>query len=543
MPLDLDEIFGYYTVKYVKVKDRYLGISQKILMLLIFLKIGLKTIMYENQHLLAVPVTGSARANAQQPTMKGCDPFGDKGCKSDFVSFKDLPYCKQYDGSPTKADREDTLDKSKPRHKGKQLDCVYWDAPEMTRGRTPVPGTLFVPTRITETPQIKGCEPSAANGWTCDGLPWLPDEKNPKKEYFVADVEDFTILINQAFDVDIPGQKEDITGVAADFHGYVEGRPDLADYFTKHKGYIKKLEAKNGKALEASTQEIEIPLKKPWLKEHKATTDDFDSIFSLPFGDVFAIQDILKLADLRGKDFIDVPRKDGSSIRSQGAVITIDITYSNAAHWDFFGNTKPHYTISAQYMPMKSYKIVYEKESVDGGGKKRSMHDVNGLLFQIQVKGKIRVFDLTHMLTVLTTAMVSIAMATTLTDYAMSYVCGDMSKHYDLIKYQPSVDFGDVRAYRDMLKKEHKEGHDDALHKTSPGADAICEAGKARKWKSDLEALEYIGLVEQRLNRLDAMDFTGTGDDKKDPVTIMVEDMKAKFKTKMDKLKKSQAQE
>ena len=82
MAFDLDDIFPYYTVKYAHIKDRRLGLIQKFLMLAIVVKIGVMTILYQCNHLLDVPVIGSARANSQQPTIDGCNPMHED-CMSD----------------------------------------------------------------------------------------------------------------------------------------------------------------------------------------------------------------------------------------------------------------------------------------------------------------------------------------------------------------------------------------------------------------------------------------------------------------------------
>merc|ERR1719375_2138182 len=120
-------------------------------------------------------------------------------CMSDFTPLSELKYCNQFSAE---AGKEET--KRRLEGKVKQYDCEYWDAPAMTRGRSPVPGTLFMPTRIKSTKQKVGCTPNEGNGFECKTKPWVHADGDYVKEMMVADVERFTVLINQAFSADLP---------------------------------------------------------------------------------------------------------------------------------------------------------------------------------------------------------------------------------------------------------------------------------------------------------------------------------------------------
>merc|ERR1712232_780773 len=111
--------------------------------------------------------------------------------------------------------------------------------------------------------------------------------------------------------------------------------------------------------------------------------------FSTHVGDIISMGDLLRLADRRGPSLLDARRQDGETMRSEGAVINVNIEYSNEAKFDPFGQSQPSYVISANFLPMKQYKIVYE--AVHGargaGGGDRIVHDVHGLLFVMTVTG------------------------------------------------------------------------------------------------------------------------------------------------------------
>lgn len=517
------------------VRDWRLGVLQKSIMLLILLRIIVMGMIYKGVHLLEVPIFGSSRGQAQQPTMGGCDPLS-RDCRSDFTPLSQLPYCLQYDASQdvssdkkgsAKSDRIDTqssddngssnddsaeqrrlLPKSAIKKTSKspigspQADCVYWDAPAMTRGRSPVPGTLFLPTRIMEYRQVRGCQPSQSNGYACDTKPWVRKDGMEPQLTFIAEVERFQLLINQAFQSQISGH--DVSGRAADFDAYIHGRGHLEDMHTKHQGFVKHVQSK----LAAIVQNYEIPDGKP------NASSPFQSVYAMNSGDMMSVADVMRMADVRGSAMLDQPREGGETMRTEGAVISMSIEYDNTQVWDFWGKAKPFYTITASYLPMRYYKIVYEDLISDD---ERLMLNVHGLLILMRVFGKVRVFSWTHLLTILTTAMVSLAMASTLTDYMMMYLF-KYSTRYTIIKYNPTQDFGELDSSVTGLKRKLKDNYNPLTNKAVPTADVLNNAAENNgSCPRDRELLAILLKFEQRLNRLDGMDDKNAILVKKDP--------------------------
>lgn len=220
------------------------------------------------------------------------------------------------------------------------------------------------------------------------------------------------------------------------------------------------------------------------------------------------------MADLRGAAILDEVREDGTTMREEGGVISIDVTYSNDVKLDIFGKAPPIYTVTAKFIPMKYYKIAYESLLSED---ERIMHSVHGLLFLINVKGYVKTFTLTNLLTVLTTAMVSLAMASTLTDYIMSYApCLGLKNHYNSIKFQETMDFSDLDA-RIAALKERLPDYNPTKVKASACSDTVNDmAAKGRIDMSSKEdqdkLLGVICMFEQRLNRLDGMDVSDDND-------------------------------
>lgn len=558
---DADVLLPYYTTKYVKVNSWKLGLMQKILMLCIMGKIIGLTLLYRCEHLLPVQVSGSARASAQQPTKDNCDPL-DEGCISDFTPLTQLAYCSESPKSINVPFPLDSLDKQeleaakdarkasagaegkakKPADSEEdgntkrllkasptpvsalKTHCDYLDMPAMQRGRSPVPGTLFIPTFTTEHKEKRGCKPSKENGFTCKTKPWVGTGA-PKEDTHVADVERFNVNINQAFSADTPhtfvntvieamtGKQTLLKGRSSEFQGFVKGRPDLADFYTKKNGWIERMEKDEKDHLKVIAKRHAVPD----MPDHSGA---FRNLYSGRNGDVLSVGDLLRMADLRGEDLLDEVRPDGTSMRQTGGVVQVTIEYSNKQFWDVFGLAKPEYVIKAKFIPMDYYQIVYDViDQADHD--KRTVHQVRGLLFLIDVGGSIHTFSIQHLLMVLTTAMVSLAMATTLTDAYMQYIppwvrcpcrLNPMNAFYVALKYQDSADFSDVKEIVTNLETSQGKEYQPTTRwesKNSLQAQILGKAVGAKKPPQDQELLKVLASTEVRLNRLDGLDPFG----------------------------------
>merc|ERR1711972_47326 len=186
-------------------------------------------------------------------------------------------------------------------------------------------------------------------------------------------------------------------------------------------------------------------------------------------------------------------------MRSEGAVIDIDIEYSNAKHWNALGQSVPVYTITARLLPMRYYRISYDQVL---NRTHRHMHDVHGLLFLISVHGAIRVFDFVKMLTVLTTALVSVTMASTITDFIMQHLF-TFSSSYTVLKYQPTHDFSELKTHVDELKKQHGRQYSPVKHKHHTLSQILNRCARDNRIPEGRELLALLLKFEQRLNRLD----------------------------------------
>jgi len=479
----LNDIFSYKTPKYVVIRDLRLGCTSYFFMAVIFIKIGVLNIFMQCMHLRQMPVVGNSRVSAMQPTHH-CNALR-ADCMSDFTPMSKLPYCLQFRGPESQTTGM------------RRADCEFWDGPGMQGGPTPVPGTAFIPTRVTTIKQTVGCRPTEENDYACDTKPYV--HANPSDEgdtIFVADVERFTLLISQAFKTE---EEPYFGGQSGSFHSEVKSARSESG-LQLNKKLPKRVTAKfKHKDTDGSPHRLDIP-DKPDPKS------EFPSLLSLNIGDVISLGDLIKLADPRGVELLDAELENGETLRHGGAVLEVTVEYDNYKMMDPLGTEEPYYTISASILPLGEYKIMYYKE-VDGDS--RVLVDVHGILIVVHVVGRIRVFSFSQLLTVLTTAMVSLAIAGTATDFMMTYCMAD-STQYKVCQNQPTLDFGDFRTTMKALKAHHGPRYDPFDHKPVVHADILNNQVDTRLAPDHEDLLLILCKFEQRLNTLDGMDITNT---------------------------------
>lgn len=186
----LDSLVPYPTWKIARIKDTKLGLLRQFFLLLIFLYIVVYELMWVGAHLEAKPLSAVYQVKLDHPTRNHCSSM-DVGCEHNFQSLASLPYCAQ---SPIPAKNK--------------LPCQLRDAPEMAQVTDE---GIMVPTRVADYFLGKGCHPTAANNFTCEGP--LENKLNvkgqvekhaktqkaaPVRNNFIADVERFTLLIDHS---------------------------------------------------------------------------------------------------------------------------------------------------------------------------------------------------------------------------------------------------------------------------------------------------------------------------------------------------------
>jgi len=185
---DVDRICSYNTPKIVKFRHRELGCMARTLKLLIGIYVFLFLIWYKGKHFKVYPITGMNRLTFQMPTRNMCNPKL-KNCLTNFTRYSDLPYCSM------------TGEKSVS-----QLPCRAYDSIGLA---VPYVEGVVLPTRIRAYSQKRAeCSEEQESMGACKRLwEYLDDSGNeqsetkrqPLDEYFVANIEDYTMQIDHSF--------------------------------------------------------------------------------------------------------------------------------------------------------------------------------------------------------------------------------------------------------------------------------------------------------------------------------------------------------
>lgn len=447
---------SYSTPKFVKISDRTLGYSHKGFQLGILLYIGIYTCLYQCMHLVKLPVSGVTRLTVQQPT-KGCNPMK-SDCDSDFRARNDLPYCMHN----AHAQSNSTSVASDPR-RTHQLNCIYWDGIDLTDD-IPVPGTLFVRSRLTTFVQKRDCDPDNAKDFGCHGAIYRsPATSESSESYFIADVERFTLLFGHGYEATNIDTGAVIRGENTDVRGFIQS----------HEG-VK-----------------EIP---------SSPSNDyvFPSMFRLKnLGDVISVADLLKAADPDGKVHMETIRdpEHNMTLRWQGGILNVRMHYTNKELWAFRGHGEIKYTMSAHLLPISEFKKMYGRKSADL--MERTVVDVHGLLVIVEVKGDFFVFEWVYLLQMLTTSLAMMVAARTVVDFLMAHALSK-SAHYRLLKHQPASGVSEAHS--------EKDGYSSLTATYHQCSDIMERCVQEKVPPKDEELLMVLFDLEHRLNHLDAHD-------------------------------------
>jgi len=163
--VDYDELLSYQTVKYVKIKEKKLGILHYSLELGIFLYIVIYTIVYQQRYLLSEAPYGSVRATMREP--------------SAWIPANTLPYCLQ---------NQTTVNNFT------NYNCTYMRGTDVTFP----PGlidSIFISTRVKDT--FYSVSPNCTND-LFDFQCAPSTTPSSTLRYYIAGIEKFTLYMEHA---------------------------------------------------------------------------------------------------------------------------------------------------------------------------------------------------------------------------------------------------------------------------------------------------------------------------------------------------------
>eukprot|EP00944_MAST-04C_sp_MAST-4C-sp1_P010639 g10639.t1 len=376
---------SYSTVKFVTIDDKRLATLHYLFQLCIFLYIVVYQIIGNLGYADSSEPVGSLRLSIQPPMKKG-DPNKDPDYEYDFPDLTALEYCAQNENASAVS----------------VLPCKYFGE---IGSVFPVTGTspFFLSTRIQESNQTLVCR-EPRNGKACkqtyafscrpDGKPCYSKDRAEQEKFFLAGIEDFTLMIDHAAQSPVD--------------------PSLSGDVSRMKGFLK--------GCKHPDQRI-MPMKTPGGQ------------------DFFPISQLLSTVEVTkgdGKnqcgtslDELSSVYKSEDSNRYEGAVIIITIEYSNSKNWKGISETI-EYTYSVAILNGAKSKVMEGISTTYPD--KRIIQNRHGIVFTVQQQGSLKSFSLITMLTKLTTSLALLAMATTVVDALMSY-CLKHKKVYLKMKY------------------------------------------------------------------------------------------------------------
>eukprot|EP00730_Choanoeca_flexa_P001710 TRINITY_DN10750_c0_g1_i2.p1 TRINITY_DN10750_c0_g1~~TRINITY_DN10750_c0_g1_i2.p1 ORF type:complete len:412 (+),score=74.78 TRINITY_DN10750_c0_g1_i2:531-1766(+) len=270
-------------------------------------------------------------------------------------------------------------------------------------------------------------------------LPGCSFTAGTKRDYFVAQAENFTIRIRHAVRGSTVNRQGANTGDRP-----MSGRIEFAD--GTHR---------------------EWPDSQLWYGQPQ---NDSRS------GDIMSVGELLEAVGLRSDD----DGVDGGTLRYDGLNIIVYIRY------EMTGSNRLRYTYEPRALSNAEYKVeqvVYTDDQLT-----RTIYNRHGVRFIFVQIGEIGDFDFLVLMTTLVTGLALLAVATTVTNMLMSYVLS-MRMVYNKHKYEYTEDFS---TWRSMDEDEKRQRLEILAHKSEGGTTHTANAlglghNPSQPWKPDDE--------------------------------------------------------
>lgn len=550
--VDLDQIFQYCAPKYVMIRSWKLGVTKYLLMFLIFMYVVVFEILYTCSHLVPSPAQGFGTITLQHP-LNNCDEF-DKDCIAKFDNIKHLPYCsqnagarkleeekvvsdKEEDGKDKKvvSDREeDGKDTENTDKNGKgtsskepkvgddidvQHECQYLDSRRLSWG-SETPSEIFVPTHYRSikekrnpdcydpfNPATKHLEQKGSQQYMCKN-PWIVESE---KEVFIADIESFTLHMSHSFNAPDVG----LYGTSEDFQGLLAVCP--TNHPKSLKGECKRMTVPNtsGKLAPEDATGLVSP-KDVGITSLTGSSTGKDEI---------SLHDLLRSTPIAQKNDMKVILDTelgsslghpGKSLRDVGGVLLLDVNYANEGIGrpglpglqgiiPVDTTIKPvTYSYRPYFVPTNSN----ERSQITQSGDEAQTRTIDiwyGITIKMQFNGKLVSFSWNKVLQALTTGLVLLTMATTVTTALAAFIMPLKAK-YNLIMYQMSEDYSDFGHFRGHKGQAELDKMPANFVSGDKLAELIGPDGNPTKELENPDLVKLLCVTEMRLNRLDGMD-------------------------------------
>lgn len=348
---DIDDLFSYSTVKIVSIKDRRLGLLHYFFVLLILAYVVGWTLVYQKRYLLLERPIGTVRLSLLEPVDWWNRPQPSA-----------LPYCAAAAASEAEANNFTA-------HK---LPCRYWDAVQTLYPAVEA-SSMFVSTRVTMVSQtlVNAANPSAGG---CDERMATPNcvyDNGTSETFFVAQPEDFTVMVDHSAFAPLVGVQVEATDLAGRLLNSTGGRINVtAPEFVGKRGFADILRI--GTLLRA------------------AGVDDLDAE-----------------TDFRSRK----PNATAESFRYAGLQLLVFVTYSNTETFNLSDVSYTYEVVRINRTEFKALQNVATKNITN-----RLVYDRHGIRLMFVQSGELGRFDFQTLLLSVVSGLGLLALSTLVVD-------------------------------------------------------------------------------------------------------------------------------
>eukprot|EP00929_Paragymnodinium_shiwhaense_P025680 TRINITY_DN15468_c0_g3_i2.p1 TRINITY_DN15468_c0_g3~~TRINITY_DN15468_c0_g3_i2.p1 ORF type:complete len:511 (-),score=103.07 TRINITY_DN15468_c0_g3_i2:431-1963(-) len=384
-------IFGFGGIDltphvYLKLKGP-LSLLNVLLKVLLFGSYLVWALFISKNYLYLAHTDGTHRLQLQHPVKNHCNPL-EIGCKTNFSTYDELPYCKQ------------NSHKVDPQKVGKQNTCEYFDEFDVNSNAASFNSGMLVTTRKTHIRQKLLC--NGQEGY-CENKYKVLNENT----IFVADIESFTLLIDHSMvcnDLGMSHSAWDLVGL----YKHCKPGPQLPylseaeeDALTDKCTLLPITRLKDHE--DETFQDMELRGFNMWTQVgfwsrlFPFFTDrraDVKSIrrapmVKIPNGDIIRIKELLEELDVD----LDAPRsakEPHKTRRHEGLVLVVTIEYANYMRFTWPNSLPPVYTYKFTLSPASEYK---EMLTSAADHDERVIEDLHGLYVVVQQQGNLGEFS------------------------------------------------------------------------------------------------------------------------------------------------------
>eukprot|EP01087_Luapelamoeba_hula_P017841 TRINITY_DN5664_c0_g1_i2.p1 TRINITY_DN5664_c0_g1~~TRINITY_DN5664_c0_g1_i2.p1 ORF type:complete len:404 (-),score=39.29 TRINITY_DN5664_c0_g1_i2:122-1333(-) len=384
-----NKALSYSTVKIVQIHDWRLGLLHWFFMFCVLAYIAGFVVVYQQRYLLLEAPVGSIRTSLMSTQSRGSLP----------PAANTLPYCTQaqpsYKGFPNKL-------------------CSYFDEALVLFPQAQA-DTMFITTRVKIAQQTTGgCE-------FIDNTCKYHVVANTSLDTYIADIENFTILIDHSMYVEklgIEADSFDISGLLFNNHG----------------------------------NEMHIDRNK-----------SIDVIGQKDSYDILTVGLLLEAAGIKSLDDPSFSNKS-ETLREDGLILLLFITYSNTYTYNT-NNIRYEYTVKAvSRAKFKAVQPVFTKHYID-----RVIWDRHGIRVVFVQTGMLGKFDFQTLLLSFVSGLGLVALSTLIVDLIALRLLPSTSRRYRKYKYEDTPDDGPLQivSYEQIVNEKHQSQRLDTSHQLS----------------------------------------------------------------------------